>query len=139
MNDTILQQYEIRKSNKQKTQFIDYIKSRLTLAGYEPEKDIIVEEKGKGLFKSRNIVVGNPETAKILLTAHYDTCAMFPFPNFMAPTNPFLFILSQVFLTVLIFALAFVFALVVTLITGSPAVAYGSFLVFLYVFLFSSL
>ena len=76
MRDIILQEYEIRKSNKEKQRFIDYIKLRLGKAGYDAESDITIEEKGKGIFKSRNIVVGNPSTAKILLGAHYDTCAM---------------------------------------------------------------
>ena len=57
MKDIILQEYEIRKSNPEKTRFIEYIKTRLAHAGYDPEKDITVEEKGKGLFLSRNIVV----------------------------------------------------------------------------------
>lgn len=136
MKDTILEQYEIRKSNPEKTRFIEYIKTRLSEAGYDPEKDITVEEKGKGLFLSRNIVVGNPSTAKILIGAHYDTCAVLPFPNFMAPTNPVLFILSQIALVIMMFALALAVGVIAMLIVQDGAIAYTAFMVFLYVFLF---
>ena len=140
MKDAILAHYQVRKSNPEKTAFIQYIKNRLSEAGYNPESDITIEEKGKGIFKSRNIVVGNPATAKILLCAHYDTCAVLPFPNFMAPTNPVLFILSQLVITILIFAITigftFVFTLVCALITGYVMEAYWVFLISLYAFLF---
>lgn len=95
MNEEILEKYQIRKSNKQKAEFIEYIKDRLSRSGYDREKDICVETKGIGLLKSRNIVVGNPKEAEILVTAHYDTCAVLPSPNFMAPTNPVLFWIGQ--------------------------------------------
>lgn len=136
MNDPILTQYQVRKSNPEKTKFIEYIKNRLFESGYNPETDITLEEKGKGIFKSRNIVVGNPATAKILMCAHYDTCAVLPFPNFMAPTNPVLFILSQLFLTALIFAMAFVFTLLFAILTNNVIDPYWVFLIFLYALLF---
>ena len=119
MRDVILENYEVRKSNKEKSLFIDYIKNRLGAAGYNPETDITIEEKGKGLFKSRNIVVGNPKTAKVFFTAHYDTCAVIPFPNLMTPTNPVLFILFQILLVILMFGIAFVFTLLFTLVTNN--------------------
>lgn len=136
MKDIILEEYEIRKSNPEKTRFIEYIKARLSAAGYDTKKNIVVEEKGKGLFLSRNIVVGNPKEAKIILGAHYDTCAMLPFPNFMSPTNPVLFIISQIVLVILMFAMALAVGLIAMLVTQDDAIAYVAFLVFLYVFLF---
>lgn len=36
---------------------------------------------------SRNIVIGNPDTAKAVLGAHYDTCAVMPIPNFIMPKS----------------------------------------------------
>lgn len=114
MQEEILEKYQIRKSNKQKTEFIEYIKERLSRSGYDPEKDITVETKGIGLLKSRNIVVGNPKEAEIVVTAHYDTCAVLPFPNFMAPTNPVLF---WVFQLLVFFFLAYLAAIVVLVFT----------------------
>lgn len=98
MIDKILEQYEVRKSNKEKTAFIDYLKDRLSQSGYDKDNDIKVEEKWKGILKTRNIVVGNPEEAKIFITAHYDTCAVIPFPNLLSPTNPVIFWGFQIFL-----------------------------------------
>lgn len=133
MRDVILQDYEIRKSNKEKQRFIDYIKLRLGKAGYDAESDITVEEKGKGVFKSRNIVVGNPSTAKVLIGAHYDTCAMLPFPNFMSPTNPVLFIISQIVITIMLLALDLAVGVIAMFITKNGEIAYMTSLVFLWV------
>jgi len=139
MQDTILKQYQIRKSNKEKSEFIEFIKFRLSQSGYNPESDICTEEKGKGLFKSRNIIVGDPKTAKILIAAHYDTCAVLPFPNLMTPTNPVLFILFQILLLCIMFGIGLVVALIFSLITQNFFIAYLAFLIFLYVFLFHML
>lgn len=129
MEDSILTQYEIRKSGKQKAAFIDYLKQRLAKAGYDPENDIKIEEKGRGLFQSRNIVVGNPAEAKVLFGAHYDTCAWMPFPNFMAPTNPVLFWGYQVVLTIMIFVVAAGIGFGIGLLCNNAGVAYFAFLV----------
>lgn len=139
MRDIILEDYEVRKSNKEKTEFIDYIKSRLGFAGYDAESDITIEEKGKGLFKSRNIIVGNPKTAKVFFTAHYDTCAVLPFPNLMTPTNPVLFILFQILLVELMFGITFLFTLLFALITNNTFDPGLVMIIFLYGFLFHML
>jgi len=133
MQDEILQKYEIRKSNKQKAEFIEYMKKRLAKSGYDPESDIAIEEKGHGLFKSRNIVVGNPEEAEVLFGGHYDTCAWMPFPNFMAPTNPVLFWGYQILLTVMIIVSTALIGFLAGLLTNSGEVAYFTFLIALIV------
>ncbi len=138
MWDVILDKYQVRKSNREKNQFIEYIKIRLKNAGYE-ENDITIEEKGKGLLKSRNIVVGDVEDAKVVLTAHYDTCAVLPFPNFMAPTNLTLFVISQVVVTFIIIAIAFLCGWVITLISGDTTIGASVTLLSFYVLLFHML
>ena len=139
MQDIILQEYQVRKSNKEKTAFIEYIKTRLSHAGYDAESDITIEEKGKGILKSRNIVVGNPKTARVFFTAHYDTCAVIPFPNLMTPTNPVLFILFQVALVVLIFGFCFLLTLLFTIVTNNMFDSSVVMLVIVYAFLFHML
>lgn len=126
--DEILEKYQVRKSNKQKAEFISYLKGRLEKSGFDKEKDITVEEKGRGLVKSRNIIVGNPETAKVFFTAHYDTCAVIPFPNLIAPTNPVIFIGYQLVLTALLIVIAAAVAYPVMLVTKNPFAAYDTFL-----------
>ena len=61
---------------------------------------------------------------------------MLPFPNFMSPTNPVLFVISQIVLVILMFAMALAVGLIAMLFTQDGAIAYVAFLVFLYVFLF---
>jgi len=130
--DEILQKYEIRKSNKEKTRFIEYIKGRLKDIGYE----VNIEEKGRGIFKSRNIIVGNPKEADVVFAAHYDTCAVLPFPNLMSPTNTMLFVIFQIVITILIIAMALAAAIIVALLTDNAISGGTVFLLFLYGFLF---
>ena len=127
MPDEILELYQIRKSNKEKNQFIDYLSSRLSASGYS-EENIRIQEKGKGLFRTRNIIVGDPDEAKILISAHYDTCALSPIPNFIAPTNPFLFLLTQctILLTIILISALAGFGLM--LLCSSATVGYFAFL-----------
>jgi hypothetical protein len=54
----------------------------------------------------RNIVIGNLEKAKYLITAHYDTPASIGLPNFIVPNNPVAFFGFQFALVALLLALA---------------------------------
>ena len=91
----IFDKYEVRKTRKQKTAFIDFTLDFAEKNGYEAHIE-------KGSFKSRNIVIGDPKTAKVTYTAHYDTCPRLPFPNFITPKNIFIYILYQLLITVCI-------------------------------------
>ena len=86
----LLEQYGVRKTWKQKSALIEYVKA------YAEEREIpfAVEEGGKHV-RSRNIVLGDPARARVLITAHYDTCARLPFSNFMTPDNWPIVILSE--------------------------------------------
>lgn len=90
--DTLLSDYQIRKSGKQKQKFIQFVQDKCNELGL----DCSVEKKN-GLFCNRNIVVGDIKTANIICTAHYDTCAVWPFPNFITPKNIFIFVFAQLF------------------------------------------
>ncbi|MBR2928375.1 MAG: M28 family peptidase [Oscillospiraceae bacterium] len=93
----ILEEYQIRKSAKQKEEFRSFFCDRLRTMGYE------VKIEGKS---SKNIVVGDPETAKVIYTAHYDTCPVLPIPNFITPRNMIWYLLYQLLLCVPMFVLA---------------------------------
>ena len=86
----VLAQFPVRKTKKQKQAFRDEIQSYVHKLGYA-----VSVEKGSG---AQNVVIGNPETAKYLLTAHYDTPAGMMLPNLITPCNPFTFILYQLFI-----------------------------------------
>lgn len=93
---TVFEKYEIRKMKKQKSAFIDYVKGVAAENGYS----CTVE---KGSFGARNIVVGSPEKAKVVYTAHYDTCPVLPFPNFITPKNFLIYLLYQIAIMLLVF------------------------------------
>ncbi len=92
---TILDCYQVRKTKKQKQAFRDYATATCAALGY-----MAITEKG--LFGVRNVVVGDIRTAKVVYTAHYDTCARLPFPNFITPRRLDLYLLYQLLLVVVL-------------------------------------
>lgn len=105
----IFANHEIRKSRQQKSYFIDWVTQYVKTKGY----DVKVE---KGSFKSRNIVIGDPDSAKVIFTAHYDTCAAMPLPNFITPKSFICYLLYQLVLTVVIIAVPTAVAALVGLV-----------------------
>lgn len=95
----VLHAFPIRKTKRQKQEFRDAICSYFATIGYHA-----TIENGK--LGARNIVIGNPETAKYLITAHYDTPAAMPFPNLITPCNFWPFLGYQILITALIFLVA---------------------------------
>ena len=83
----ILADFQVRKSKRQKEAFRTWLCEELKKAGYAPSI-----EKG---FAAQNVVVGDPETAQVIFSAHYDTCAVLPFPNFITPRNMLFYLLYQ--------------------------------------------
>lgn len=98
---TVLTAYEVRKTKGQKEAFRAFLCRELEQLGYEPRV-----ESGRSLVTSHNVVAGDPEKARVLLTAHYDTCAVLPFPNFITPRNLPVFLLYQLAVAAVIFILA---------------------------------
>ena len=80
--------FPVRKSKVQKQAFRDAVIPYVQALGYECTTE-------KGMLGARNVVIGNPETAKYLITAHYDTCAHLPFPNLITPCSFWLFMAYQ--------------------------------------------
>lgn len=99
----IFNNYQIRKSKKQKTAFIEYVKQFAESRGYK----FSIEN---GSFGVRNIVIGDPDRAKAVFTAHYDTCPVLPVPNFITPKNILYYVIYQIILVVGIVAVLLVSA-----------------------------
>jgi len=95
---TVFAQHQIRKTKKQKSKFQAYVNEIATREGY----DFRVE---KGYLGAKNIVVGDPDSAKIVFSAHYDTCPRLLFPNFITPKNIGLYLLYQVAVVLVFFFL----------------------------------
>ncbi len=102
MNETIkelLETHQVRKTKAQKAAFLQWLTPLAEARGYT-----VTTEKGP--CGAKNIILGSPDTAKVVYTAHYDTCAVMPFPNFITPKCFSLYLLYQVVVTFGIFVLA---------------------------------
>lgn len=97
----LLREFPIRKSKSQKAAFRDWLCRALREVGFDPKV-----EESRGLVHSANVVAGEVDTAELVITAHYDTCAVLPVPNFITPRNPVAFLAYQLLLTVVILTLA---------------------------------
>ena len=86
LSQKVFESFQIRKTTKQKQAFIAFLQSNI------PELQI----QKTGFPKSRNLIIGDPKTAKVFLTAHYDTCAQLPVSNFVTPKKPLLCVLYSI-------------------------------------------
>lgn len=87
--DDINSSYPTRRTNEEKERFRAYAVSEAEALGAEAKN---WTDKRK---KHKNVVIGNPERAKVTLVAHFDTPANSPFPNLMFPRSPVLFWMYQ--------------------------------------------
>lgn len=113
----ILDQFPVRKSGQQKQAFRDAVQSYLEKRGYS----VTAED---GSFGSRNVVIGDPENAKFLITAHYDTPARLLFPNFSTPCNGMLYLLREAGLWFGIMLAAIVLGVLAALTFGEWIIPY---------------
>ena len=100
--EELLGKYQIRKSRAQKEAFSGFVEGLCEKWGYPFQA-----EEGTNLIRCRNLVAGDPEKAEFICTAHYDTCALMPIPNFITPKNPLVFLLYQLMIVGIVFCLAF--------------------------------
>ncbi len=124
----VLRQYPVRKGKRRKQAFRDDVQAYLKTLGYESTVE-------KGSLGSRNLVIGNPDEAEWLVTAHYDTCARLPFPNLITPCNPVTFILYQLFAVLIMFAFMGAGGALVYLLTRDGFWAFWTGYLLLWVFL----
>ncbi|MGN0989057.1 MAG: M28 family peptidase [Eubacteriales bacterium] len=126
----VFEKYQVRKTEAQKTKFIDFILSKF------PEAKV---EKG-GFLNSRNIVVGDVDNAKIVLGAHYDTCSVLPIPNFIMPKNIALSLLYGLLIAIPVIIIAGAATFAVKALTDSILLAeltYFAVLIALFAILFA--
>ena len=124
----VLRQYPVRKGKRRKQAFRDDVQAYLKTLGYESTVE-------KGSLGSRNLVIGNPDEAEWLVTAHYDTCARLPFPYLITPCNPVTFILYQLFVVLIMFAFMGAGGALVYLLTRDGFWAFWTGYLLLWVFL----
>ena len=97
MLEEILTRFPVRKSREQKEAFRRWAVERAEALGYTAKV-----EPAKLMCVNHNIVIGDPEAAEIIVTAHYDTPANMPLPNFITPRNVPVYLVYQVALVLLL-------------------------------------
>ena len=113
----VLAKYPVRKSKAQKQAFRDAVQSYAQSLGYP----VTVE---KGSMGAKNLLIGDPETASFLITAHYDTCARMLLPNLITPCNAFLFWCNQILIVLSLIVATFVITGIICLIFRISEIAY---------------
>ena len=113
-SEQIFSDYQVRKTKKQKLAFIRLMQSHF------PE--LRVEESK--ILHNRNLVAGDWETAEFILSAHYDTCAVLPFPNFIMPKNLLITVLYSLLICIPFFLIAFGFNVLLSLVTDDFLIHY---------------
>lgn len=121
----VVKNYPVRKSKKQKQAFRADVTQWLQNLGYP-----VCEEEGS--FHSCNLVIGDPQRARYLVTAHYDTCARLPFPNLITPCNFWTFLLYQVFICLMLMLPALAVGGLVGYLLHSFDIGYFLFVVLLW-------
>ncbi len=116
------EQFPVRKTGKQKKAFREALAVYCQALGYE----LKTEKTG---MSGQNIIIGNPQTARHLITAHYDTCAALPFPNFITPCNLWLYLLYQIVITAGLMIVLFAASYGMWLLTGSYEVHMATYLI----------
>ena len=109
----ILKEFPVRKTRKQKKLFRESIQSYAEKLGYQVTVEAVNSD-------SRNIVIGDPETARYLITAHYDTASGLWCPNWMVPTNPLMHVVCLLLNTVVLMLPAFALGAVAAWFTRDP-------------------
>ncbi len=112
----VLREFPVRKSKGQKQQFRAAVRSYGESLGYT-----CTEEKAP--LGARNLLFGDPERAEFLITAHYDTPARLPFPNFITPQNMAVYLIYQIGLAMLLCVPAFVLSFLVGRATENGGLA----------------
>lgn len=113
----LAEKHPVRKTAAQKEAFRAWALAEGQALGYPAR----IEENGR--MKHRNIIFGDPEQARIVLIAHYDTPAVMLLPNLLMPCNPVLFVLYQALVIGLMVLASGLVSGFAGLATGSATVA----------------
>lgn len=108
LEQMLLASHQVRKSRRQKDAFYAFVQEQCNRAGIAVQR---MDRAG-----ARNIVMGDVEHARVIFAAHYDTCAVLPFPNFITPKNCLFYILYSLVLGMAFFILCAALAVGLTIL-----------------------
>ena len=112
----LLDNYQVRRTVKQKQLFIEWMKKHAFEHGYQLDEQHYKKDRG------RNLIVGNPKTAKIFLTAHYDTPSNALFPVTTIVGNIPIYLFSQVLIFLPIIAVLWLLQIGVNAVFGDTGI-----------------
>lgn len=113
MNDIstkIMTDFKVRKGKRKKTKFREYIIGELETRNIPYQ----VQSSKKGF--TNNLVVGNPNSAKVICTAHYDTPFCIGVPNVITPTSIWRVVICQIIITIVLLVLMSPFIFVINVL-----------------------
>ena len=109
----INERFPVRRSEAQKEAFRKWVIGYAAGLGRRAR----VEESDKG--RHSNVVIGNPDTAKITITAHYDTPCGIGLPNMQIPRNWAVYYLVQLVIILGMLGISLAAAMLLGLLTKS--------------------
>ena len=122
--------YPVRRKAQEKERFRIWLVATLREMGYP-----VALQSSESALQSggrvTNVVVGDPERAKLILTAHYDTPLRELLPPLICPTRPVTYVLYQALTPVLALAVSFLAAFALTFPFNAPFWTLPVFLVLL--------
>ena len=113
----ILKTHPIRKKKHQKEAFRLDVQTYVRELGYDCHLE-------KASFGAENIIIGNPQTAKYLVTAHYDTPASIGLPNILTPCNLPVYLLWQFVILGILLLIAVIPGALIAMLFDSFAIGY---------------
>ena len=113
---TLVEKFPVRRSKEQKEVFRTWMVEQATAMGYQAQ---VESQKDH-----RNVVIGSPETARAIFTAHYDTPAGFFLPNLMTPCNKLVFWLRQFWMILIFILIGAAVGVPVGLLTGNGDIGF---------------
>ena len=128
--EQITELFPVRKTAAQKKAFRQWVMGEISRMGYRAR----VEENDNG--RQRNIVVGDPEHAQVIFTAHYDTPSTILLPDLQIPRNFPVYLLWQLLIIGGMLLISLAAGVGLGLLTGSGDVMiltfFGAFLVLMW-------
>ncbi|MGN0775460.1 MAG: M28 family peptidase [Candidatus Ventricola sp.] len=97
LREALLGRFEVRRTRKQKAAFISWAQAYAGELGVRAT----IEESGRAI-RSRNIVFGDVDKARTIITAHYDTCAWMPTGAATTPGCWLLLVLTELLQMILL-------------------------------------
>lgn len=119
----ILHDYPVRRKTQEKENMRAYLIGQLRSLGYDAK----LNDCGKAV----NVIAGDPERAKLIYAAHYDTGVRELLPPIICPTRPVTYMLYQAITPVLVLALSFALSVGVTFVLNLPNLALPLFVLLL--------